>query len=115
MAFDKEELAEITATMNRYIEAMRPPPEIRPDLDLGYEIDNQSIILHEIRPAWRNPEETLKIGYARVTFVRRKCVWKVYWKRADRKWHVYTPKPTVKRLKDFISLVDEDRHGCFKG
>ena len=44
-----------------------------------------------------------------------KNIWKVFWQRADLKWHSYEPKPTVKQLTDFLKLVDEDEHHCFKG
>lgn len=101
--------------MENYIEKVRPKPEIRPLLDLNYEIIDQSVMLNEVRPAWRNPKEILISGYAKATYVKSSQCWKVYWKRADNKWHPYPPKLTVNELSDFLKLVDEDEHHCFKG
>ena len=115
MAFDIKKSVDIIETMENYIAKVRPRPEIRQQLDLGYEIIDQSVILHEIRPVWKNPSESRTIGYAKATFVHDKNIWKVFWQRADLKWHSYTPQPTVGQLSDFLKIVDEDKHHCFKG
>lgn len=115
MALDVTKSIDIIETMENYIAKVRPVPEIRNKLDLNYEIKDQSVILNEIRPAWNNPKKILTSGYAKATFVKNKNVWKIYWIRADNKWHRYTPKLEVKELKDFLKLVDQDKLGCFKG
>lgn len=115
MTLDVLKSADIILTMENYVSRVRPEPEIRDKLDLGYEIKGQSIILHEIRPAWNNPNEILKEDYAKATFVKKKNTWKVFWMRANLKWHSYCPYPTVKSLVDFLKLVDEDKYACFKG
>ena len=115
MALDITKSLSIIETMENYISRVRPKPEIRHQLDIGYEIKDQSVILCEIRPEWRNPAEIRAISYAKATFVKNKNAWKVYWQRADLKWHSYDPKPMVKQLSDFLKLVDEDKYGCFKG
>jgi hypothetical protein len=115
MTLDITKSVDIIETMENYIVKVRPQPEIRHQLDIGYEIIDQSVILQEIRPAWRNPSEIQRTGYAKATFVKDKNIWKVYWLRADLKWHSYKPKPTVRQLSEFLKLVDEDEYGCFKG
>ena len=71
--------------------------------------------MNEIRPSWNDPNKIMAIGYAKATFVHDKNVWKIFWKRADNKWHSYKPSPTVDRLEDFLKIVDEDKNHCFKG
>lgn len=115
MALDIIKSIDIIETMENYIARIRPKPEIRPKLDIAYEIEGQSVILNEIRPVWNNPKESLTLGYAKATFVKDKNIWKVFWKRADNKWHSYKPNPTVAELMEFLKLVDEDEYGCFKG
>jgi hypothetical protein len=115
MTLDITKSVDIIETMENYISKVRPEPEIRNQLDLNYEIIDQSVILNEIRPAWNNLKEILTFGYAKTTYVKSKNVWKVFWKRADNKWHTYKPKPTVNRLEDFLKLVDQDEYRCFKG
>lgn len=115
MSLDIKKSVDIIETMENYISSVRPNPEIRHMLDIGYEIDGQSVILNEIRPVWNNPQEIYIGGYAKTTYVHVTKMWKVFWKRADGKWHSYKPMPEVEYLKDFLKLVDEDGYGCFKG
>lgn len=115
MTLDITKSVDIIEIMENYISAVRPKPEIRNQLDVNYAIIDQSVILHEIRTVWNNPKSILTFGYAKATYVKSKNVWKVFWKRADNKWHSYQPTSTVRELKDFLKLVDQDEFGCFKG
>ena len=115
MTLDITKSLSIIETMENYIAKIRPRPEIRHEFDIGYEISDQSIILQEIRPTFKDPTEIRRYGYAKTTFVKEKNIWKIYWQRSDLKWHSYTPQPTVKQLSDFLELVDEDKYHCFKG
>jgi uncharacterized membrane-anchored protein YjiN (DUF445 family) len=115
MTLDITRSVDIIETMENYISKVRPEPEIRNQVDINYEIKDQSVTLNEIRPVWNNPKELLTLGYAKATYIISKKVWKVFWKRADNKWHSYKPSPTVKELKDFLKLVELDEYGCFKG
>jgi hypothetical protein len=91
------------------------PANIRDQLYLDYEIKDQSIILFTVRPRWNNPLETVKGMIAKATYVKSKKVWKLYWQRADLKWHGYPPKPEVKSVEEFLRVVEADDHGCFYG
>ncbi len=115
MAFSEFETKEYERIVHGFVEKRRPPSRIRDEVDLSYRIKNQSVEIFEIRPAWNNPYETLEIRVAKATFVRTQGVWRVFWQRADLKWHRYDPKPEVERLEDFVALVDRDRYGCFFG
>jgi len=115
MTLDITKSVDIIETMENHIAKIRPRPEIRHQLDIGYEIKDQSVFLHEIRPKWDNPKIIQTHDYAKATFVKDKNIWKVFWLRADLKWHSYKPKPTVNKLADFLKLVDEDEYCCFKG
>ena len=52
---------------------------------------------------------------AKATYVRSQNIWKVYWQRADLKWHSYDPDPEVDSIEDFLSVVDADKYACFFG
>lgn len=93
----------------------RPPQHIRDQLDIGYRIEGQSIEIFEIRPDWRDGSVRRESPVAKATFVRIKGIWKVFWMRADQKWHSYEPKAQVNTLKEFLGAVDRDAHGCFFG
>ncbi|CAN5797133.1 hypothetical protein BH09VER1_BH09VER1_19670 [soil metagenome] len=115
MPFTEFETAQIEPAMISFLAKRRPPPEIRPRLDIAFRIEDQSVIIHEIRPAWNDPSKTIEPLVAKATFVRNKNHWKIFWLRADLKWHSYPPCPTVANIEDFLALVDADDHGCFWG
>ena len=106
---------EIKKLMEKYLEVIRPPEDVRKNIDYNYEIEGQSIILNEIRPSWRNPEEKTISGFAKVAFVKKLGLWKIFWKRSDLKFHQYKPVSTVKELEMALKIIDEDTHCCFHG
>jgi hypothetical protein len=107
--------AEVIEACENLLQKRRPPEEIRHQVDLAYRIDNQSVLIYEIRCRWDRPDEFFESPIAKTTWVKTKKQWKVFWMRADQKWHVYNPKAAVSTIYDFITLVDQDPHGCFWG
>ncbi|MEZ7504545.1 DUF3024 domain-containing protein [Flavobacterium sp. Arc2] len=108
---DNVEIDEI----ENYLSYIRPPKEIREKLDISYRIEKQSVIIFEIRPNWQDVNIKMHIDMVKSTFVKKDNNWKVYWKRADLKWHLYKPNPIVPNLFDFIRLIEKDEYGCFLG
>lgn len=115
MAIDVLQTLDVIEAMENFIARKRPPEHIRPKLDIGYKIEGQSIIIFEIRPQWDKPEIILEHSFAKTTFVKSKNNWKVFWMRADLKWHRYTPTPAVNTVLEFAKLVEEDEYHCFWG
>lgn len=115
MPLDLTNTVDIIELMENYIQRIRPPENIREKLDVNYRIENQSIILFEIRPRFQDPDNKIELDYAKATYVKSTNCWKVYWMRANLKWALYDLKPEVSNLKDFTNLVDEDKYHCFKG
>jgi hypothetical protein len=105
----------IIEALERFLEERRPPEEIREKLDLGYRIQGQSVVIFEIRPSWTDPKKIMEYEVAKATFVNSKSHWKVFWKRADGKWHGYEPFAIAKTIGEFVDVVSEDKHGCFWG
>jgi len=64
---------------------------------------------------WNNPKEKIEEPVAKVTYLKSQNLWKVYWQRADLKWHRYDPDPEVDSIADFIKIVECDEFGCFFG
>ena len=115
MAFSEFERKKYEKVVARYIEGKRPPVHVRPELDLGYRLKGQSVEIFEIRPLWDNPDKKIEEPVAKATYVKRQGVWKVYWQRADLKWHKYDPVPEVNSIEEFLSLVEKDEYCCFYG
>lgn len=53
MALAEIEQARIRKAMDAFMQQRRPPPQIRPELDLGFHVSGQSVEIFEIRPRWR--------------------------------------------------------------
>lgn len=115
MSLELMNIVEIIELMENYLTRVRPPEHIRDQLDISYNIENQSIILNEVRPIITKPKETKEYGFAKATYVKTENLWKVYWMRASGKWELYNPAPAAKTLSEFLRVVDEDSHGCFHG
>ncbi|MDO9510115.1 MAG: DUF3024 domain-containing protein [Bacteroidales bacterium] len=115
MALDILQSVEIIETMENYIESIRPHESIRHNLDIAYKIENQSIIIYEIRPLYLKPGKYIDSRVAKTTYVHTQKVWKIYWLRASGKWESYTPVPEVKTLNEFLEVIDDDSRGTFWG
>ncbi len=100
--------------IQKFLALRRPPPHIRPELDIEYRIMGRSEIF-EIRPHWQDRSTKLEHPVAKATFVRSKGHWRVFWMRADLKWHGYEAHAEVRSLEDFPAVVDKDEHCCFFG
>ena len=115
MALSEFVTKKIEKEVSAFVEMRRPPPHIRDKIDLGYRITGQSVEIFEIRPLWRDPQEKIEEAVAKATYVKSQKLWKVYWQRADLKWHRYDPDPEVDTLQEFLELVDRDEYACFFG
>ena len=115
MAFTVSQIEEIKTGMTHFLSRRRPPPEIRDKVDLQYRISRQSVEILEVRPRWDDPEEQTVQPIAKTTYVRTQNVWKIYWMRADLKWHGYTPQVEVNSFAEFTEIVEEDAYACFFG
>lgn len=113
--FSEFETKRVEKAVDAFVQRRRPPPHIRPQLDIGFRVKRQSVEIFEIRPAWKDPNSILEHSVAKATFVKSKGHWKVFWLRADLKWHSYPPAPTVSSVEEFLGLVDADAHACFWG
>ena len=96
------------------VEKMRPPIEIRNQLDLGYSFEKNVLILFEIRPSFMDESIIMNIEFAKARYYKSQEKWKIYWKLANQKWELYEVEQ-VSNIDDFFKVVNEDKHGCFFG
>lgn len=115
MAFSELETKRCAKAVAGFVEKRRPPPYLRPQIDLGFRVKGQSVEIFEIRPAWREPKRKIEEAVAKATYVKTQDIWKIYWQRADLKWHRYDPDPELRTIEEFLEIVDADEYCCFFG
>jgi len=115
MSLSKLQIWQIEEGMKKFLEKHRPSTDIRAEVDIDYRVSKQSLEIFEVRPDEYNPGAKTEFAYAKTTYVKTQKTWKIYWMRADLKWHSYTPVPEVSSVEEFINVVSEDEHGCFFG
>ena len=74
MAFNDLDRKRIEKAMDAFLAKRRPPPHIRPDLDFGYRVTDQSVEILEIRPQWDDRSIIHERAIAKATFVKRGAV-----------------------------------------
>ena len=115
MAIDIFKTLEIIEAVENYVERIRPEEKLRNEVDISYRIEDQSVIIYEIRPKYNNKTEILHIDVAKTTYIKSANNWKIFWKLASGLWESYKPKATVKTIAEFVQIVEEDKHACFWG
>jgi hypothetical protein len=115
LAFSEIELKRCEKIVGAFVERRRPPRHLRSQLDLAFRMQGQSVEIFEIRPAWNDETRTIEHRIAKATYQRTKQAWKIYWQRADLRWHGYEPVPEVTSLEQFVAVVGDDAYGCFFG
>lgn len=115
MNLDIAKTAEVIEALENYIDEIRPPENLRSELDIAYKIENQSVIIYEIIPFYNKPEVKIEGDIAKATWINVKGYWKIFWLRADLKWHTYSPHPVAQTIQEFVAVVEEDKFGCFWG
>ncbi len=116
MAFSEDEIADHLNTIERCFWAKRRPPEhVRHLVRDGRRVGTNYIELFFIRPSSRRPGEEIEESIAKVRYVRSRDVWRVYWKRADGKWHEYQSRREAKSLVSALKTIHKDPYGCFFG
>ncbi len=115
MALSEFQLKRCEKLVAEFIQMRRPPPHLHDKVDLTFRISGQSIEIFEIRPRFDDKSVTLECPIAKATYNKREASWKVFWPRADMKWHRYKPRPEVKSVEEFLDIVQKDEHCCFFG
>ncbi|MDO8400357.1 MAG: DUF3024 domain-containing protein [Bradyrhizobium sp.] len=115
MTLSEFEIKRCDKLVAEFIQKRRPPPHIRKEVDLAFRIAGQSIEIYEIRAQWRDEGKMLEVPIAKATYNKSKGNWKVYWQRADLKWHGYEPHLEAASIEEFLDVVGKDDHGCFFG
>ncbi|ANQ51699.1 DUF3024 domain-containing protein [Flammeovirga sp. MY04] len=98
-----------------FVESIRPPHEVRNQVDIGYIFEKNVLEVFERRPRWDNENEFIENSVVRSRFIKSRDLWKIYWKRASGKWESYEPCPEVNTIEEVFKILNEDDYGCFFG
>jgi hypothetical protein len=115
MPFNDIEKKRIERAIASFMSSHRPPTQVRSQVDLGFNIKGYSIEIFEIRPQWDNPQVIQHHPCAKATYLKSRDIWKLYWMKADLKWHAYAPASEVKKIEEVLEIVGNDDNCCFFG
>jgi hypothetical protein len=115
MTLSEFEIKRCEKLVAEFIQERRPPAHLRAELDFAFRIDGQSVEIYSIRPHWSDRRKKLEHPIAKATYNKSKRNWKVFWQRADLRWHGYQPHPLAASIEEFLDIVREDSHACFFG
>ena len=73
--------------------------------------EKQSYIIGHKRNRYSDGSEYLDEA-CKITYVKSQDLWKLYWMRADFKWHLYAEYHDLDKL---LKEVKTDPNGCFWG
>jgi len=114
MAFTENELPLIEANLRKFCDEL-DNPEIIDKLKHDFRIEDQSIILFDVRPHFRNPKQKIETPIAKLRFFRSRNEWQLYWMRGDLKWDAYEPNPIGIGYMPLLKIVNDDEYCCFFG
>ena len=115
MSLAELQIRECLGATGEFIIKRRPPPEVRDQVDLRADINGQEVTIISVRPAFDDPSRKAEHPIAKARWVGTQNVWKLYWMRADLKWHSYEPLPESPSIATLLAEVDRDPHCCFFG
>jgi hypothetical protein len=115
MAIPEKELRECLRAAGAFIEKRRPKPEIRDRLDLRADIEGSALVISEVRPAYNNPKVIRHHPVAKAKWIGTLKAWRLYWMRADMKWHAYDAGRPLTGIAEILDEVGRDPYGCFFG
>ena len=110
--FDRDQCERIVCA---YIEKRRPPVHVRSKIDLAFRVTARGVEIFEIVPSLDDVSAKFENSVAKTTYLKSRETWQIYWQRGNLKWQSYEPVPAVASLEEFLSVVEEDKFGCFWG
>ena len=114
MAFSEIELKRIENLVGDLCRR-RSPAEFRDELRLEYKIQGHDVVIFEWRQQYGDQTGFYDTPVAKIKFVRTKNEWRLYWMRADLKWHGYEMLPSSRDLAELVNEIDEDPFAAFFG
>jgi len=114
--FNHEQVLVHSLTIERqFWRKRRPPLKLRDKIREGQRIEGSTIELFYSRPLFEGRGRWIEEPIVRTRFFPRLGIWKIYWQRADLRWHLYKPAPEAESLSEVLRIVDEDEYCCFFG
>ncbi len=93
----------------------RSPAHLKNKLSLEYRVKGHEVVVFERRPRWDNAAELIESPVAKLQYVRTTNEWRLFWQRADLRWHGYEPLPSSRELGELIEEIEQDPCACFFG
>lgn len=111
MVFNDLEYDAVNKEVKQFVDNIRPPEYFRSELDIVYQVGDQTIDIGQLRRVSRGSSgKKHVIPFARIKYVRSLNRWSIYWMHRDLKWLVYSIEAS---LSDALEIVRVDPDSCF--
>ena len=90
----------------------RSPVRLKDKLRLEYSVKAHDVVIYERRPRWDDPTEWRNSPVAKIKLIRSAGKWRLYWMRADLKWHEYPGLSSSDQIGDLVREIS-DPLACF--
>ena len=114
MAIPNEIKVVVELSLVSFIE-QRVPPHVRDRVRLSYRFRGNSVTLYEDRPAFRKPNQWVRIPVAQFRFDPEQHIWTLYCADRNSKWHEYFDLESNHDFEVLLEEVNEDPTGIFWG
>jgi hypothetical protein len=91
------------------------PVHLKDKLRLEYSVKGHEVVIVERRPGGDDPKEWIESPVAKLKVIRTANNWRLYWMRADLKWHEYPGHSSSKRLDELVQEINDNPLACFFG
>lgn len=113
MTLNDIDVAQIKRCMAFFMEKRRPAEHLRDEVDLSYQIEDDSVVIFEIRRlTWSDGQAQEPV--AKITHNKSNNSWSLFWMDKDSNWHSYDGR-MLGSFSDAIKIVEDDDIGIFFG
>jgi hypothetical protein len=114
LAFSEIELKRIEAVVGPLC-GRRSPAHAHHQVRTEYRVEDQGVLIVEVRVVWDDPSRWMEHGVAKLKFNRKAGEWRLFWQRASLRWESYEPLASSRDLAILVEEIDRDPNGCFFG
>ncbi|WP_435236287.1 DUF3024 domain-containing protein [Psychromonas sp. PT13] len=115
MPLSEFEIKRYEIAKKKFLLKRRPHPSVRDKCDLDCRLSNQTVEVFEQRPQWNNTDVFNEYPLAKMTYVKTKKEWEIFYMSSNLTWKSYRLHKSAKTIEEVFVIIDCDETGIFFG